>query len=96
MQLNRNGFLYVLDRTNGKLICGKAIREGQLGDPHRQGDRPAGRDRDRRKVRAGEEIEMWPSTRGGEELAACVFQSRNRAALRAHHASRRHLQAPSD
>ena len=27
---------------------GQAIREGQLGEPHRHGDRPTGRDRDRR------------------------------------------------
>ena len=30
--MSRNGFLYVLDRTNGKLLSAPAVREGQLGD----------------------------------------------------------------
>ena len=45
MQLNRNGFFYVLDRTNGTAAFSQALREGELGEPHRLGDRPAGRDR---------------------------------------------------
>ena len=91
MQLNRNGFLYVLDRTNGKLICGQAIREGQLGDGHRHEDRPADRDRDRRQeLRAGEEIEMWPSTRGGKNWPHASFNPETGLLYAQHHASRRH------
>jgi glucose dehydrogenase len=45
IQANKNGFLYVLDRTNCKLIAAHPIRQGQLGQAHRSGHRPAGVDR---------------------------------------------------
>ena len=32
MQANRNGFLYVLDRTNGKFINAQGLRQSELGD----------------------------------------------------------------
>ena len=32
IQANKNGFLYVLDRTNCKLIAAHPLRQGQLGD----------------------------------------------------------------
>ena len=32
MDANRNGFFYVLDRTNGKLIAANPVREDQLGE----------------------------------------------------------------
>ena len=32
IQANKNGFLYVLDRTNCKLIAAQPVRQGQLGD----------------------------------------------------------------
>ena len=35
MDANRNGFFYVLDRTNGKAARGQSLCEGQLGDRHR-------------------------------------------------------------
>ena len=44
MDANRNGFFYVLDRTNGKLIAANPYVQGQLGDGHRRW-RPAGRSR---------------------------------------------------
>ena len=31
MQANKNGFLYTLDRTNGKFISAYAVRQSQLG-----------------------------------------------------------------
>ena len=45
IQANKNGFLYVLDRTNCKLIAAQPLREGQLGDARRSRHRPAGADR---------------------------------------------------
>ena len=38
IQANKNGFMYVLDRTNCKPIAANALRQGQLGEPHRHGD----------------------------------------------------------
>ena len=50
--------------------------------------RPAGRSspKYRKKVRAGEQIELWPSQWGAQELGARGVQSGNRLALRQHHA----------
>jgi alcohol dehydrogenase (cytochrome c) len=39
IQTNKNGFMYVLDRTNCKLIAAASVRQDQLGDAHRPGDR---------------------------------------------------------
>ena len=37
LQANRNGFFYVLDRTNGKLLLGQAVREeADLGERDRR------------------------------------------------------------
>ena len=49
MQLNRNAFLYVLDRTNGVLISAKQYEKVELGERDRPEDRPADRDRARRQ-----------------------------------------------
>ena len=40
IQANKNGFLYVLDRTNCKLIAAQPVRQGQLGDARRSRHRP--------------------------------------------------------
>ena len=52
---NRNGFFYVLDRTNGKFLSGTYVREGELGDgPGRS--RPADARAQRESDRAGSAI----------------------------------------
>ena len=51
----------------------QSVREGQLGERHRHGDRPAGRDRGRQDICAGEQIEHWPSTRGGKNWPHAAF-----------------------
>ena len=50
MHAPKNGFFYVIDRENGKLISAEKIARSP-GRPHRPGDRPAGRGR-RRALRA--------------------------------------------
>ncbi len=41
MQANRNGFFYVLNRENGKLISAAALRPGDVGAADRHADRRA-------------------------------------------------------
>ena len=42
LQANRNGFFYVLDRVDGKVLLGTAVRaEAHLGQRHRPGRPPA-------------------------------------------------------
>ena len=45
MQMNRNGFLYVIDRTNGKLLSAKPFGKVNWATHVDMTDRPAGRDR---------------------------------------------------
>ena len=53
---------------------GAAVRQGQLGDARRHGDRPAGRDRkSRRSCAPARQIEMWPSMRGAKNWPHAAF-----------------------
>ena len=72
--------------------CGQSVREGQLGDPHRQGDRPAGRDRACRQAASRRKPgRAVAHAVGRQELAACRLQPGDRSALRQHPASGRAL-----
>jgi alcohol dehydrogenase (cytochrome c) len=73
MQLNRNGFLYVLDRTNGKLISARPFErvnwashvDPETGRPVLT-DLPA-------KLEAGEQVELWPTQRGAKNWPHAAF-----------------------
>jgi alcohol dehydrogenase (cytochrome c) len=73
MQLNRNGFAYVLDRTNGGLISAKPYEKITWAsgvDP--ETGRPVETET-AKKLRAGEAVEHWPSTRGGKNWPHAAF-----------------------
>jgi len=73
MQMNRNGFLYVLDRTNGQLLSAKPF--GQVNWATHV-DMATGRPVESelsKKLRAGEEIEMWPSIRGAKNWPHAAY-----------------------
>jgi alcohol dehydrogenase (cytochrome c) len=73
MQLNRNGFLYVLDRTNGQLISAKPYEKVNWATHI---DMETGRPVETelgQKVRAHEQVEMWPSTRGGKNWPHAAY-----------------------
>jgi alcohol dehydrogenase (cytochrome c) len=73
MQLNRNGFLYVLDRTNGKLISAKPyVTVNWASHIDLKTGRPVETDVAKR-LRAGEQIEQRPSTRGGKNWPHASF-----------------------
>jgi alcohol dehydrogenase (cytochrome c) len=74
MDANRNGFLYVLDRTNGKLLAANAYVDKlnwakgidlKTGKPI-ETDLIA-------KARAGEQVEVWPSILGGKNWEPVSF-----------------------
>jgi len=73
MQLNRNGFLYVLDRTNGKLLSAKPFEvvNWATGVDIKTG-RPI-ESEVAKKVRAGEQIELWPTQRGAKNWPHAAF-----------------------
>ncbi len=73
MQMNRNGFLYVLDRTNGKLISAKAY--GKINWATHV-DMATGRpveSEETKQLRAGGAIDMWPSVRGAKNWVHAAF-----------------------
>ncbi|MBI3329408.1 MAG: PQQ-dependent dehydrogenase, methanol/ethanol family [Nitrospinae bacterium] len=73
MQLNRNGFLYVLDRTNGKLLSAKPFEKVNWAT---HVDMATGRPVESevsQKVRAGEKIELWPSQWGAKNWPHAAY-----------------------
>jgi alcohol dehydrogenase (cytochrome c) len=73
MQLNRNGFLYVLDRANGKLLSAKPFEKVNWATGI---DMKTGRPVESeiaKKVRAGEQIELWPTQRGAKNWPHAAF-----------------------
>jgi len=73
MQLNRNGFLYVIDRTNGKLISAKAYENVNWAS---HVDMATGRPVETevaKKLRASEQVELWPSTTGGKNWPHAAY-----------------------
>ncbi len=73
MQMNRNGFLYVIDRTNGKLLSAKPFGKVNWAT---HVDMATGRPVESevsKRLRAGQEIEMWPSVRGAKNWPHAAF-----------------------
>ena len=80
MDANRNGFFYVLDRTNGKLLAANPYVKVNWASAHRHEDRPSGRDRRDHKARAGEKVTVWPSILGGKNWEPMSFNPQNQTA----------------
>ena len=73
MQLNRNGFLYVLDRANGSIIAANPYEKVNWAS---HVDKETGRPVETevaKTLRSGGQIEMWPSTRGGKNWPHAAF-----------------------
>jgi alcohol dehydrogenase (cytochrome c) len=73
MQLNRNGFLYVLDRMNGKLISAKAYEKVNWAS---HVDMKSGRPVETeiaKSIRAMKATEHWPSTRGAKNWQHAAY-----------------------
>jgi len=73
MQLNRNGFLYVLDRTDGRLLSAKPY--GRINWATHV-DMATGRpveSEEAKKLRGGQPIDMWPSIRGAKNWPHAAF-----------------------
>ena len=73
MQLDRNGFLYVIDRTNGKLLAANAFEKVNWAS---HVDKETGRPIETeiaKSIRAGKATEHWPSTRGGKNWPHAAF-----------------------
>ena len=73
MQLTRGGFLYVLDRLNGKLLSANPFETVNWAT-HVDMDtgRPVESEVSKR-ARAGEQIELWPSQWGAKNWAHAAF-----------------------
>ena len=77
MQANKNGFFYVIDRTNGKLLAANPFAK-KINWADRI-DLASGRPVESevtKKFRAGEKIELWPSVFGGKNWMPMSFNPR--------------------
>jgi alcohol dehydrogenase (cytochrome c) len=73
MQVNRNGFLYVLDRANGNLLSANPYEKVNWATRiDVETGRPVESDVSKRLL-AGEQVELWPSTRGGKNWPHAAF-----------------------
>jgi len=73
MQLNRNGFLYVLDRASGNLISAKPFeRVNWASHVDMETGRPVETEI-AKKLRAGEQVELWPTQRGAKNWPHAAF-----------------------
>ncbi|MGZ5234376.1 MAG: PQQ-dependent dehydrogenase, methanol/ethanol family, partial [Burkholderiales bacterium] len=73
MHMSRGGFLYVLDRTNGKLLAAPPFEKINWAT---HVDLSTGRPVESelsRKIRAGEQIELWPGQWGAKNWAHAAF-----------------------
>jgi alcohol dehydrogenase (cytochrome c) len=73
MHVARNGFLYVLDRTNGQLLSAKPYEKVNWATHI---DMATGRpveSEESRKLRRGEVIDMWPSINGAKNWPHVAF-----------------------
>ena len=73
MDANRNGFLYVIDRTNGKLITANPyVKVNWASGIDKKTGRPIETDV-AAKARAGEKVVVWPSILGGKNWEPVAF-----------------------
>jgi alcohol dehydrogenase (cytochrome c) len=73
MQLDRNGFLYVLDRATGKLLSAKPYeRVDWATHVDMETGRPVVTDLPKR-LEAGEQVELWPTQRGAKNWPHAAF-----------------------
>ena len=73
MLFRSNGFLYVIDRTNGKLLAANAFEKvNWASHVDKETGRPVETDI-AKSIRAGNATEHWPSTRGGKNWQHAAF-----------------------
>ena len=65
-QANRNGFFYVLDRANGKLLAANPYVKVNWADKIDMATGKPVESEATKKVRAGEDVQIWPSVLGGK------------------------------
>jgi alcohol dehydrogenase (cytochrome c) len=80
MDANRNGYFYVLDRTNGKLLAANPyVRVNWASGIDMKTGRPIETDISA-KARAGEKVVVWPSIFGGKNWEPMSFNPQNNTA----------------
>ena len=80
MHADRNGFLYVLDRTNGKLIAGHAYVPVNWAKPVIDPAKGRVEETDvAKRLRAGEKVEVQPRWTGGKNWFPMAFDPNKQA-----------------
>ena len=74
MQLNRNGFLYVLDRATGKLLSAKPYEKVNWASHiDLATGRPVETDVAKKLRQGSQQVELWPSTTGSKNWPHAAF-----------------------
>lgn len=74
LNANRNGFFYVLDRTNGRLIAANQyIKTLNWATGIDENGRPVESELTKRMRATGETVEIWPSVWGGKAWSPSAF-----------------------
>ena len=80
MDANRNGFFYVLDRTNGKLLAANPyVKVNWASAIDMKTGRPVETDVTN-KARTGEKVTVWPSILGGKNWEPMSYNPQNQTA----------------
>jgi alcohol dehydrogenase (cytochrome c) len=80
MQANKNGFFYVLDRTNGKLLAANPyVKVNWASAIDMKTGRPVETELTK-KARAGEQVTVWPSAFGGKNWEPMSFNPQTETA----------------
>ena len=81
MQAPKNGFFYVIDRTNGQLISAAQLRRDELGDRRRHAHRPADRESRGALLPDRPAVHLGPRRGRRAQLASDVVRSGDRPGL---------------
>ena len=73
IHFDRNGFAYVLDRTDGTLLRAQQVRHHQLGGKDRHEDWPSGEGVRAFAVAANGNTQACPSAMGGKDQQPCAI-----------------------
>ena len=73
MHADKNGFLYVIDRTNGQIIAGNKYVKVTWASGLDAKGRPMWSDTTTKLVETGQEVESWPANTGGMNWYPMTF-----------------------
>lgn len=86
LQANRNGFFYVIDRTNGEIIAANKFVKVNWAERIDEDGRPVETEMMKTLRRTGEQVTVWPAGTGGKNWSPMAYDpSRQTAYVNTNH-----------